>query len=398
MKVLHFLERYNTFTFLDNNGFQIQPNRYEFIAAAGSLRIVDFEEIDQVQDWIFFQFDYEFKPNDSEDKKYQLYIPEVVVYQTSDSSDILIECFEDPLKIFHEINQQSSEYPTIRIHAKPFTTNISKEKYVQTVDQIRADIFLGNYYELNYCIDFQTSAQIPNPNAFFHQLNLRNPAPMSAFLRQENQYLFCNSPERFLYRADEKIIAQPIKGTTPKGNDTNTLERNKAKLKESKKDQAENVMIVDLTRNDLARICQIGSVEVPELFGIYTFTHVLQMISTVQGSLQKDLHFTDIWRATYPMGSMTGAPKTAVMSHIQKYEDFIRGKYSGSIGYIDPAGHFDSNVVIRSLEYNADKALVAYKAGGAITYQSTAAQEWEEIIWKSKSMNSAFEDLQQQEK
>lgn len=391
VKVLHFLEKYNTFTFLDNNGYQILPYNYEFLAAAGVSRSVHFSEINQSKDWLFFQFDYEFEPLNPQEKKYQIYVPEVVIYQRASQTEICIECLGNPDEIFAAICQEANSYPINTIKAKPFATSISKEQYIKTIEQIRADIFLGKYYELNYCIDFQTRASIPLPNAFFHQLNQSNPAPMAAFCRQDKQYLFCNSPERFLCRQDDDIIAQPIKGTAPKGGDVGALADKKAKLKASVKDRAENVMIVDLTRNDLSKICKTASVQVPELFGIYAFTHVLQMISTVQGRLQAGTGFTDIWSATFPMGSMTGAPKTTVMAHIQSYEHFVRGRYSGSIGYIDPRGNFDANVVIRSLEYNAVTGLVEYKAGGAITYQSTAEQEWEEIIWKSKSMANAFD-------
>jgi len=198
--------------------------------------------------------------------------------------------------------------------------------------------------------------------------------------------------ERFLVKKQNTLISQPIKGTIGKGK---TLEEDKLLIQElenSEKDRAENVMIVDLVRNDLAKVCKPGTIKVEELFGIYSYLQVHQMISTVSGELKPNITFGDILRATYPMGSMTGAPKIAAMKFIEELEDFKRGWYSGSVGYIEPNGDFDFNVVIRSLLGNMNTKEIAYCAGGAITIDSETDKEWNEIKLKTKAITSILAD------
>lgn len=391
VKVLHYISEYNTFTFFDNNHFAINPRRFEFLAAAGIRKKISFAEIPKHQDWIFFQFDYEFNPLAPEDSNCQIIIPETVIYCMADSNDIHIESVQNPECIQQDILKHPHQLELKPFIQTPtFQSQIAKKVYLDTIEQIRDDIYWGKYYELNYCVPFEAQVKIPDTKAFFYHFNKKNPAPMAAYLRQGHRYLFCSSPERFVFTDQSNIIVQPIKGTAPRGYTKAQLEYNTQRLQNSIKDRAENVMIVDLTRNDLSRICEIGSVQVPELFGIYPFQYLIQMISTIQGRLKPNIAFTDIWKAVYPMGSMTGAPKPTVIDHISKYEQYIRGMYSGSVGYIQPNGNIDSNVVIRSLEYNHQSEQVIYKAGGAITYQSDAQSEWDEVLLKSKSMMLSF--------
>ncbi|ULT45460.1 chorismate-binding protein [Niabella defluvii] len=187
-----------------------------------------------------------------------------------------------------------------------------------------------------------------------------------------------------------RISSQPIKGTLRRTNADNSQKAERQLLFESEKDRAENVMIVDLVRNDLSRICEEGSVQVDELFGIYSFPQVHQMISTISGTLNKSVNFKDIINATFPMGSMTGAPKVKVMQLIDQYEKSRRGIFSGALGYIQPGGDFDFNVVIRSIIYNQTTQYLSFQAGGGITIYSDAEKEWEESLLKTKAIKDVL--------
>ena len=258
----------------------------------------------------------------------------------------------------------------------------TKDKYLEAIDRIRKDIRNGVYYELNYCISFSTFADL-NPYVLFYYFNELAPSPFAAFYKIKDEFLLCASPERFLKKTGNLLISQPIKGTRKRvlGEEATTIEE----LKNHPKDLAENTMIVDLVRNDLSKICKPASVNVPELCGIHTFSHVHQMISTVVGEMESGTNFNSVVSAMFPMGSMTGAPKIEVMKHIDLLEDFTREFYSGSIGYFK-GGDFDFNVVIRSLVYCQNR--LTYSVGGAITYDSIAEEEYEECLTKASGIKS----------
>lgn len=267
---------------------------------------------------------------------------------------------------------------------------IAKKTYIETVQAIREHIRQGDVYELNFCQEFYASVDIPGPVSLFDQLNRAARAPFSAYFKLYDRYLLCASPERFLKKTGHKIISQPIKGTLRRGSDAPEDEVLKKMLRESIKDQAEHVMIVDLVRNDLARSCAAGTVQVEELFGIYPFRNVLQMISTIAGELRPGIHWADAIRHAFPMGSMTGAPKIKAMELIEYYEQTKRGLYSGSVGYITPEGDFDLNVVIRSMIYNAADRYLSFQVGGAIVYDSDPEAEYEECLLKSKTIRGVL--------
>jgi para-aminobenzoate synthetase component 1 len=267
---------------------------------------------------------------------------------------------------------------------------ISKKTYIETVQAIREHIRQGDVYEMNFCQEFYTSVDMPYPVSLFDQLNRAARAPFSAYFKLNDRYLLCASPERFLKKTGNKVISQPIKGTLRRGSDAPEDEVLKKMLRESIKDRAEHVMIVDLVRNDLARSCRAGTVQVEELFGIYPFRNVLQMISTIAGELRPGIHWTDAIRNAFPMGSMTGAPKIKAMELIENYEQTKRGLYSGSVGYITPEGDFDLNVVIRSMIYNAADRYLSFQAGGAIVYDSDPEAEYEECLLKSDTIRGVL--------
>ena len=224
----------------------------------------------------------------------------------------------------------------------------------------------------------------------YHNLNEISKPPFATFFKSEHQYLLSASPERYLKKIGNKIISQPIKGTAKRSNSKTEDTRLKAALKTDPKERAENVMIVDLVRNDLSRISQKGTTEVEELCGVYSFKQVHQMISTISTQAPEESHPVDIIKNTFPMGSMTGAPKIAAMEIIEKEEESKRGLYSGSVGYFSPTGDFDFNVVIRSILYNQKQKYVSFSVGSAITSLAKPETELEECLLKAKAMRQVL--------
>ncbi len=282
--------------------------------------------------------------------------------------------------------------PPLTIDRRPsvLISRTSKEIYLTNVRKIKGQIAAGDFYEMNYCCEFYAERFKIEPLSVFNKLNAKAKAPFSSFFKLNDKYLLCSSPERFLKRIGSKIISQPIKGTIRKGtsDEENKLLQNQLLI--SEKERAENVMIVDLVRNDLAKHAIPGSVKVEELFGIYEFPAVHQMISTVTAEVKENIHSVDVIRDAFPMGSMTGAPKVEVMKNIEAYEDQKRGLYSGSVGYFTPDGGFDLNVVIRSIFYNSTKEYVSIQVGSAITYDADPDAEYEELLLKAKGMLEAL--------
>lgn len=280
-----------------------------------------------------------------------------------------------------EIDQNFHPFP------HKFKSKISKEKYIEHVEALQNEIQHGNIYEVNYCQEFYAeNVEIDYPLDSYFKLNQITRAPFSSFISIENFMIFCGSPERYLLRKGNKLVSEPIKGTSRRGNTPEEDEQLKQALLHDPKEKAENVMIVDLVRNDLSRIAKPNSVQVEELFGIYSFETVHQMISRIACEVEEDVTFSEILRATFPMGSMTGAPKVSAMKLIEEHEEFKRGIYSGSIGYIKPNGDFDLNVVIRTLIYNKETKYLSCPVGGAITIQSDPEKEYEECLVKVKGI------------
>lgn len=266
------------------------------------------------------------------------------------------------------------------------TPRLTKTEYLDKVKALQQHIQLGDIYEVNFCQEFYAEKVEINPINLYHKLNQKSPTPFSCFVKHKDNYLLCASPERFIKKTGDKIISQPIKGTIKRGSSEAEDEVLKKQLKNDPKERSENVMIVDLVRNDLSKIAQRGSVNVDELCEIYTFPQVHQMISAVSANVEKEMDFDTILNATFPMGSMTGAPKVRAMELIEEYETTMRGLYSGTVGFIDANGDFDFNVVIRSITYNQKNNYLSYMVGGAITALSDPEKEYEECLLKAKAM------------
>jgi para-aminobenzoate synthetase component 1 len=258
-----------------------------------------------------------------------------------------------------------------------------KKKYIESVESLKSHIQLGDIYEVNYCQEYYAeNVRIDFPLDFYFKLNKITKSPFSVYFQYNDFHLFCGSPERFLKKTNHNLISQPIKGTAPRHSNSKIDTENKLGLKNDLKERAENIMIVDLVRNDLSKVAEENSVKVDELCEVYSFENVHQMISTVSCSVKKEITFVDIIRATFPMGSMTGAPKLRAMELIDETEDFSRGIYSGSVGYIAPNGDFDFNVVIRSMVYNASEKYLSCAVGSAITLDSDPEKEYQECQTK----------------
>jgi para-aminobenzoate synthetase component 1 len=363
--------------------------------------------IDQRSSWLFGHLAYDLK-NEIEDlgslhtdhigfPDLYFFEPEIIIRITNDQ--MIIES-NDPADVFRQLNDYISPLPT---HPDPVNIEIeqrlSREQYIAVINKLKEHILRGDSYEINFCQEFFAKEMNIDPLEIYRRLSTLSPNPFSALYRQNEHWLLCASPERFLKRIDSKIISQPIKGTSKRNriNDSDD-EESRRELAASEKDRAENVMIVDLVRNDLARICKEGTVRVDELFGIYSFPQVHQMISTISGQLRPELSFSEILRATFPMGSMTGAPKKRVMELIEQYEVTRRGIFSGALGYMAPwqdlqqgPVEFDFNVVIRSIMYNASSKYLSFQAGSGITFYSDAEKEWEECMIKAAAMKAVLQ-------
>ncbi|WP_411274401.1 anthranilate synthase component I family protein [Daejeonella sp.] len=266
------------------------------------------------------------------------------------------------------------------------SSRFTRTEYEQTVTEIKGHIQRGDIYEINFCQEFYSDDAEIDPLNTFLRLNKISPTPFSSYLKLDQHYIISATPERFLSRKGQKLISQPIKGTSARNSDVQKDEEQKKNLQADEKELAENVMIVDLVRNDLTKSAKPGTVKVEELFGLYSFKQVHQLISTVVCERKEGLSNTQIIANTFPMGSMTGAPKISAMILAEHYERSKRGVYSGAVGYFGPNGDFDFNVIIRTLLYNNENKYLSFHTGGAITFDSDPALEYDESLLKAEAI------------
>lgn len=410
-KVLNWTQQFNTFCFLDNNQYHIRPHTQECLLAAGIK--TEFiagasDVLTQLQDflyskkgkWLLGHINYDLK-NELEQLSSghqdfiqfpELYFFEPLTLIRLSEEQIIVEA-DEPEKVFNEINNIVLVPPDEfkKVNTAIIKNRIQKEEYISIIRRLQQHILRGDCYEINFCQEFFAEHVAIDPLSIYKELSDISPNPFSALYRLKDKWLLCASPERFLKKEGKKILTQPIKGTSKRiQGDDNKDEQNKKELFLSDKDRSENVMIVDLMRNDLSKICEEGTVKVDELYGIYSFPQVHQMISTISGELKNNISFSEILKATFPMGSMTGAPKKRVMELIEQYEKTKRGIFSGAVGYISPDNDFDFNVVIRSIMYNNATKYLSFQAGSAITFYSDPEKEWEECLLKADAMKKIF--------
>lgn len=312
------------------------------------------------------------------------FIPKHIIAVDSSGDFTVLKSDRDNASILDEISQCQFE---AKLH-KPLAveSRISHSEYIDSVKQIKEHIRRGDIYEMNFCQEFFAAAADIDPLTTYIELSTVSPTPFACFYKLHDRYLISASPERFLLKQGSRVISQPIKGTIRRGSTPTEDEMLRQELRSNPKEQAENVMIVDLVRNDLSRTARDGSVTVTELFGIYPFRQVFQMISTVESEVKEGISGVEVIRNAYPMGSMTGAPKVSAMRLIEQFESTKRGLYSGAVGYFTPSGSFDFNVVIRSILYNQLARYLSFSVGGAITFSSDPEAEYNECRVKAKAI------------
>lgn len=406
--MLNWGNRFSICCFMDSHAYPDVYSRFDSLLAAGAAHTFSANEhvlpqlttfIQQHKDWLFGHISYDLKneiegltsvhPDNIRFPILSFFQPETVV--TVKGNEVVIGCLNNQPENIHQQIQKEQLTTANSKQDIQLQSRISKQQYIDTVQQLQQHILRGDCYEINFCQEFYAEGVFISPLHVYQQLTNISPTPFAAFYKLDDQYALCASPERYIKKNGDLLISQPVKGTIKRNKkDKDADEQLKESLLKSAKNRSENVMIADLVRNDLSRICTQGSVQVKELFGIYTYPQVHQMITTVQGNVAPDITFADVLRATFPMGSMTGAPKRKVMELIAQYESSRRGLYSGSIGYITPDNDFDFNVVIRSILYNQTAPYISCWAGSAITFYSDAAEEYEECLLKAGAMQQAL--------
>ncbi len=400
----------NTFTVcccLDSNQYADPYSQYDCLIAVGASEQIQekpgdsFSKLrefyDKNRSWIFGLFSYELK-NEIEHLQTkhsdELDFPDLFFFVPS----YLIALKGEKIEIIIGDTSVIDLIKKIVIYIPPLKSNVkierrfNRETYIATVKKLQEHIKRGDIYEVNFCQEFFAKNAIINPQTVYEALNSISPTPFAGFFKINEHYILSATPERFLCKRGSRLISQPIKGTAKRSENPTEDEKIKADLKSSIKEQAENVMIVDLVRNDLTKSAVKGTVKVDELFGIYSFPQVHQMISTISCELDPNVHFIDAIKNAFPMGSMTGAPKIKAMQLIDQYERSKRGAFSGSFGCISPDGNFDFNVIIRSILYNGKTNYLSFQVGGAITYAANAEEEYDECLLKASAIMQVLGD------
>lgn len=415
-QLLTWAQQFREVIFLDSNSYPQQYSSFDCLLAVDAFTSLKtdfhnaFDDLKQYQqttkDWLFGYLSYDLK-NDIEDLKSNnfdgLEFPDLFFFQPKKifvlkenqlEIQYLLLCddeVEDDFNEIVEIQSRSLGTKVERVASLKIEQRISRDLYVEKVTKMLEHIYKGDMYEANFCMEFFAENAVINPLEKFEKLNEISQAPFSVFFKNYKQYLLSASPERYLKKVEDKIISQPIKGTSKRFSDLEEDQKSKEFLESDAKERAENIMITDLVRNDLSHTAQKGSVEVEELCKIYSFLQVHQMISTVTSKLDPQYSPVDVLKTTFPMGSMTGAPKISVMKIIENLEETKRGLYSGAVGYFTPEGDFDFNVVIRSILYNQEKQYASFSVGSAITSLSIPEKEYEECLLKAKAMHEVLQ-------
>jgi len=419
-QLVNYSSNWKHFQLLDSHRNATSSHRYtsyQILAACDSVKSIEINDksaFDSLKkfnnennDWIFGHLNYDLK-NCTEEltsgnkdaiefPELFFFVPKYVViitnsvleigYLTENTSDNQVR---ELFKIISTIHLQTENF---KPEVKNIMHNFTENEYVKEVEKIQKHILQGNIYELNFCMEFLSKQAKIVPSKLYSRLSETSPAPFSGFYKLHDKYLLSSSPERFLAKRGNKLISQPIKGTIKRGENLEKDYELKKILEDDIKERAENIMIVDLVRNDLSRTAKKGSVKVEELCKIYSYKYVHQMISTVVAELDEDnFGVVEVIKNAFPMGSMTGAPKIKAMQLIEHFEKSKRGLYSGCIGYISPDKDFDFNVIIRSILYNSTKQYLSFSVGSAITFKSVPEKEYLECLLKAKAMKVVLQD------
>lgn len=409
--LLTWAKQFSEVVWLDSNEYHQKHSRFDAVLAVDAFTALQteasgaFDRLQEYQtttsDWIFGYLTYDLK-NDVENLSSENFdgirFPALYFFQPKKLflfkggeleiqylrlvDDELDEDIKEIEKLISsEEASESKEENSIKIQPR-----ISEEQYLSKVREMLGHIQRGDIYEANFCQEFYAEGAEIDPLETYKKLNAISKPPFASYLRLYDHYLLSASPERYLQKTGSEVISQPIKGTARRSANQKEDEELVRQLVQDPKERSENIMIVDLVRNDLSKMAKKGSVEVEELCKVYSFEQVHQMISTVKAQVEEGIPGVEILRSTFPMGSMTGAPKISAMKIIEELEETRRGIYSGAIGYFTPSGDFDFNVVIRSILYNSTTKYVSFSVGGAITSKSIPENEYKECLVKAKAM------------
>ena len=406
--LLFWAQQFETAIWLDSNNYKQQYASFDAALAVEEFTSIKtdyvnaFEKLKEYQtitkDYIFGYISYDVK-NDVENltsnnfdgldfADLYFFQPQKLFFIKDNSVEFhYLRMVDDEMEFdFEEI--QKSKNPEIQRSENDIKIKlrIHKDEYHQKVTKVLEHIKRGDIYEANFCQEFYAENSMINPVEVYNHLNKISTPPFATFLKMEHQFALSASPERYIKKEGTKIISQPIKGTAKRLRSEIDDAQIASDLSRDIKERSENVMIVDLVRNDLSKSAKKGSVKVEELCRVYTFKQVHQMVSTVVSEIEENMHPVDVLKSTFPMGSMTGAPKFSAMKIIENLEETKRGLYSGTVGYFTPNGDFDFNVIIRSILYNEEKKYISYSVGSAITAKSIPEKEYEECLLKAKAM------------
>ena len=413
-QLLLWSQQFDDVVWLDSNQHQNQFSSYDAVLAVDAFTAIRtdyfdaFERLKEYQvltkDWIFGYLTYDLK-NTSENLKSHnfdaLGFPDLYFFQPKKLFLIkegqveiqYLKMVDDEIEIdLEDIEKAKDQKHETFHHPIKIKLRIHKDQYFEKVNAMLAHIQRGDIYEANFCQEFYAEHCEINPLQTFKKLNEISKPPFATFLKIEDKFLISASPERYLKKDSISVLSQPIKGTAKRSENKKEDLKLAEALSKDEKERSENIMIVDLVRNDLSHTATKGSVKVEELCKVYSFLQVHQMISTITSKVHKETNPVDILKTTFPMGSMTGAPKISAMKIIEDLEETKRGLYSGAVGYFKPNGDFDFNVIIRSILYNASKKYISYSVGSAITSKSDPLNEYEECLVKAKAMREVLEN------
>lgn len=411
-QLLSWSQQFREITYLDSNDYKQPYSSYSCLIAVDAFTSIKtdfcnaFEDVAQYQqttkDWLFGYMSYDLK-NDLETLHSRnfdgLQFPDLYFFQpkklfliTDNEVEIqyLTLCDDELEDDFQAIQRQVLHHDVVDAKLE-IQQRISAAAYVQKVTAMLAHIQHGDIYEANFCMEFFAENASINPLDKFLKLNEISQPPFAVFFKNNQQFLLSASPERYLKKQGQELVSQPIKGTAKRFTDPDEDILASKLLASDPKERAENIMITDLVRNDLSHTAQKGSVQVPELCAVHSFLQVHQMITTVTSKLDPQYSAIEAIKKSFPMGSMTGAPKISAMKIIEELEETKRGLYSGAVGYFTPDGDFDFNVVIRSILYNQENKYISFSVGSAITSLSVPEKEYEECLLKSKAMREVLE-------
>ncbi|WP_276364047.1 anthranilate synthase component I family protein [Daejeonella sp. H1SJ63] len=407
LKALHWANTFTSACYFDSNHYSDPYSAFDVLIGAGAKKEISNygqDSFSKLKEFLkseagyipgFFSYDLKNEIENLRSKNpdhlkfpdIHFFLPEHLLII---SGNIIKIYSDNPDSVWQSVNNFNI-HNSGSTHLKPvIKSRFTREEYIHTVEEIQKHIQRGDIYEINFCQEFYAENVQIDPLELFIRLNNLSPTPFANFFRLNDLYIISATPERFLSRKKNKLISQPIKGTTSRNANRKIDEIQKEQLLNDEKERAENVMIVDLVRNDLTKSAKQGSVRVEELFGIYSFKQVHQLISTIVCEAREDLSNADIIANTFPMGSMTGAPKIRAMQLADQYERSKRGIYSGAVGYFSPDGDFDFNVVIRTILYNSSLNYLSFHTGSAITLDSDPVKEYEECVLKGKAITKVL--------